>query len=304
VSPFARWRIVESLRLRYPRLFALAAEGRAVLADPQRKERELRHLETRLAALELSQAPDPRARERALQLIEYLRPYSFDGELGRFGRVGTGGYLLADRLDGVHQALSLGISDDVSADLDLAARGVAVHCYDPTIARFPSTDPSLKFFSEGVSSEPTDQMVTLDTAVDRFGNRDDLVLLCDIEFHEWGVFANASEPLLMRFQQIAIEFHDLQLLSDDAWWEIAAQALSNLNRTHRVIHAHASNYFPTVLRGGIRIPPFVEITYLRRDLAPEASPTAYRLSTLDSPHDPGYAEIDLAPLWNDYLGAG
>jgi hypothetical protein len=189
----------------------------------------------------------------------------------------------------------------VSADLDLVALGMGVHCYDPTIDRFPSADPSLVFFREGVSSEPLSQMVTLDAAVDRFGNDDDIVLLCDIEFHEWRVFAQASEPLLQRFQQIAIEFHDLQLISDGSWWETAAQALTNLNRTHRVVHAHASNYFPTVLCGGIRVPPFVEITYVRRDLVPEATPAGFALSPLDAPHDRGFPETDLASLWNGYL---
>jgi hypothetical protein len=304
VVPFSRWRSVEALRLRYPRVFGLLGELRAVLADPRRKERELRHLETRLAALELTQVPDAQTRDRALALIDHLRPFAFDGELARFGRVGMGGYLLADRLDGVRQALSLGISDDVSADLDLAARGLAVHCYDPTIDRFPSSDPSLTFFREGVSRASSAQMVTLGEAVDRFGNDDDLVLLCDIESHEWGVFADAPEPLLRRFRQIAVEFHDLNLISDDAWWETAVQALTNLNRTHRVIHGHASNYFPTVVCGGIRVPPYVEITYLRNDLLPDATPAAFRLSPLDSPHDPGYPETDLGSLWNDYLGTG
>jgi hypothetical protein len=302
VTPFSRWRAVEALVLRYPRVFAALGEVRDVVADPRRLRRELRHLETRLAALEREQVPDPGTRDRVLALIEYLRPFAFDGELGRFGRVGMGGYVLSNRLGGVRQALSLGISDDVSADLDLAARGLVVHGYDPTIDRFPSSDPSLTFFREGVSAESSAQMVTLDQAVDRFQNDDDLVLLCDIESHEWGVFANASDSLLRRFQQVAIEFHDLNLIGDDAWWETAEQALTNLNRTHRVIHAHASNYFPTVACGGIRVPPYVEITYLRSDLVPAAAPAAFRLSPLDSPHDRGYPETDLGALWNGYLG--
>jgi hypothetical protein len=301
VQPVSRWRSVESLRLRYPRLFELFSEARSVLADPRGKDRELRHLRTRVAALELVQEADARTRDRVVELIDLLRPFSFDGELRRFGRVGTGGYLLLDRFDGVQQALSLGVEDDVSADLDLVARGMTVHCYDPTIDRFPSDDPSLTFFREGVSSEPLDQMVTLGEAVSRFGNTDDLVLLCDIEFHEWGVFAQAPESLLQRFQQIAIELHDLQLISGEDWWQTAEQALSNINRTHRVVHAHASNYFPTVLCGGIPVPPFVEVTYVRRDLVPEARPARFGLSPLDAPHDRGFEETDLGALWNAYL---
>lgn len=301
MTPLSRWRSVEALKLRHPRLFDVFSELRSVLADPRGKDRELRHLRTRVAALELVQQHDSATRERVLELIELLRPYTFGGELRRFGRPGTGGYLLADRFAGVRQALSLGVEDDVSADLDLVARGMTVHCYDPTIDRFPSSDPALTFFREGISSERLPQMVTLDTAVDRFGNDDDIVLLCDIEFHEWGVFAQASESLLQRFQQIAIELHDLQLISGDGWWETAAQALTNLNRTHRVVHAHASNYFPTVLCGGIRVPPFVEVTYVRRDLVPEAAPGRFELSPLDAPHDHGFPETDLGSLWNGYL---
>lgn len=303
MSPFSRWRSVEALRLRYPRLFDFAGMARATLADPRGKERELRHLETRLAALELAQAPDPGTRERVLRLIEYLRPFAFAGRLARFGRIGMGGYLLAEPLGEARQALSLGISDDVSADLDLAARGLVVHCYDPTIARLPSSHPALTFFREGVSRTRSEHMVTLGEAVARVRNDDDLVLLCDIESHEWGVLADAPEPLLRRFTQIAIELHDLNLVSRDAWWETASEALANINRTHRVVHAHASNYFPAVACGGIKVPPFVEVTYLRRDLVPEARPERFGLSPLDSPHDPGSDEIDLGALWNAHLEA-
>jgi hypothetical protein len=270
-------------------------------ANQASNDRRIRHLEATVRSMQLTSGSHEIARERALALVNYLRSVAIESPLVRFGGDGDGGYLLSSDLGGLRQALSLGIADDVSADLALASRGLSVHCYDPSIDHLPSRSPALTFFKQGVSSKPDSKMVNLERAVDRFRNDDDLILLCDIESHEWGVFAEASNDLLGRFQQIAVEFHDLDMITDDEWWKTASRALANLQRTHYVIHVHASNYFPTVPRGGIEIPRILEATYLRRDLAPNALESEFALSAIDSPHDSGYPEVDLGRLWNSLI---
>ena len=220
----------------------------------------------------------------------------------RIGRSETdGGYLVHPDFAGVSHAISLGIADDVSADLDLVAKGCFVHCYDPTIAALPVRNACLTFFQQGVSAEPASDMVTLSTTVERVKDAGDLFLKCDIEGHEWGVFASTPVATLQRFRQITMEMHGFDQLTDDAWWARTESALRALAETHRPIHVHASNYFPPSTRGGIAVPRILEVSYLRRDCCEDAPFGAFGLSSLDVAHDPGFPETDLAPLWNHLL---
>jgi hypothetical protein len=86
----------------------------------------------------MSQAPPLIAHQMALSVLRPLRPHRVDGlDKVRLGRFFDGGYVMLDAFDGVLAAYSLGINDDVSWDLDMAARGVPVFQYDHTIEAPP-----------------------------------------------------------------------------------------------------------------------------------------------------------------------
>src|SRR3954470_9669166 len=71
--------------------------------------------------------------------LRMLRPHRVEG-VGkvRIGRLFDGGYIMLDRLESVAAAYSLGISNDVSWDLDMAMKGIPVFQYDHTIKQLPT----------------------------------------------------------------------------------------------------------------------------------------------------------------------
>ncbi|MDR7038105.1 NTP pyrophosphatase (non-canonical NTP hydrolase) [Methylobacterium sp. BE186] len=235
---------------------------------------------------------------RLLPILRRLRPHRPVGtDKIRVGRDHDGGYVMVDDLDGVAAAYSLGISDDVSWDLDLANRGIEVFQFDHTIENTPVEHPRLhwsKLGIEGVSSEQ-EQLDTLTHILARNAHRDrtDLVLKCDIEGHEWEMLSHLSSNLLDCFRQIVIEIHLLDRLGSDAFLDTLRRGVLALTANHRVVHVHANNCAPYFILGGIPLPSVLELTLLRRDrrrLEPsdETFPTA-----LDMPNAPHLADFQL-----------
>ncbi len=302
VSSALRQSLTRVLKQRVPAVHRGLSLLRTTAEVMAANARRIRHLEAKVEALELNTGSSEVARRRVLELIALIRPIVPDTPLIRIGRSrADGGYVVHPDFAGIDHAISLGIADDVSADLDLVEKGCRVHCYDPTIAALPVLHSSLTFFQQGVSAQAASGMVTLSTTVERIADAGDLFLKCDIEGHEWGVFASTPIEVLQRFRQITMEMHGFDHLTDDAWWARTVAALSALNETHRPIHVHASNYFPPFARGGIAVPRILEVSYLRRDFCGDAPFGSFGLSPLDVAHDPDFPETDLAPLWNHLL---
>lgn len=88
----------------------------------------------------------------------------------------------------------------------------------------------------------------------------------DVEGAEWGCLASASTEELSTFAVITGEFHGLNLLGEDAFFNRAASVLELILRTHVPTHVHANNAAPLTLVRGIPMPWLLEVSFLRRDL--------------------------------------
>src|SRR5262249_33933554 len=76
----------------------------------------------------------PEVGERVRSALRLLRPFGVEDQRKvRLGRDNDGGYVIIDDLSGVVAALSLGICDDASWDMDIAKRGIDVFQFDHTI---------------------------------------------------------------------------------------------------------------------------------------------------------------------------
>jgi len=192
------------------------------------------------------------------------------GNAGRDGRNGDGGYVMADDFSGIAAAVSIGIGGDVSWDLDMADRGIAVHQFDHTIERPPHPHPLFVFSRVGVAAADSADgaLRSLDSLVDGLGIAGDLVLKIDCEGAEWAAFEAASARTLLRFAQIAVELHDpLHLSPRFAGSRANLDVLRRLARTHQVVHVHANSCDRIDTVAGIAVPTVIELTCLRRDRA-------------------------------------
>ncbi|MEE7459900.1 hypothetical protein MFUR16E_00340 [Methylobacterium fujisawaense] len=240
----------------------------------------------------------PEHQGRALRMLERLVPMDVVG-LGkvRIGRDNDGGYVMIDDFGGIAAAYSLGISDDVSWDIQIAERGIGVFQYDHSINSLPEEHQNFKWSKikigsrsdaeQGITSLP-DQFIINDHRPDR-----DYILKVDIEGAEWDVFSSIDVDFLKTFRQIVCEFHQISDMAKVDKFEKMFGAICNLTTHHSVVHVHGNNYARWAVIGGVAVPDVLEITFFRNgDKELEPNYSAFP-SQFDQPNSPQFADFIL-----------
>lgn len=218
-------------------------------------------------------------------------------ELVRVGAHHDGGYVMADDFN-VGGAISIGIGPDVTWDQAIAAKGIPVAMFDPTIRRPPAFVPAAKFFRLGLGSQHQARMEPLEQLVHRSSSHadQDLLLKVDVEGAEYEGIGEASQDLLGRFRQIVVELHDLSQLQLPSKRNLVLGMLRKLNESHTSVHVHANNYDEVCLFNAYWFPNAIELTYVRRDLLDNTHSVDRIRSECDRPCDPRVSEISLEGL--------
>lgn len=230
--------------------------------------------------------------------LRMLRPHTLEGTGKiRVGRFFDGGYAMVDRFDRIEAAYSLGINDDVSWDMDIAARGIPVFQYDPTIDALPEQHQLFNWRPVwiGGTVDVATNTETLQNLIEQNGHDkcDNLILKCDIEGGEWPLLQNTPNKVLQRFRQMVFEIHNLGYLANIGDANNVRKAFSNLVASHHVVHIHANNFAGWQVVGGIAVPAVIEVTLVRKDegkfnISEEMFPTK-----IDMPCDSTKADLYL-----------
>ena len=242
---------------------------------------------------------EPAVGERVRATLSLLSPEEVEG-VGklRVGRDFDGGYVMLDDFAGITAALSLGIADDVSWDEAIAARGIEVVQFDPSVPGPPVEHERFHFERLRVAPEDAPGTVSLARAVaDRTapGDGPDLLLKMDIEGAEWDVLAGCDEALLGRFRQILLEFHDLDRMGEEAFGARVHAVFARLARTHLVTHVHGNNCGNFAVVGNVPVPQSLEVSFAARSAYSSAKagvPGSFP-TPLDHPNQPGRADLFL-----------
>ena len=204
---------------------------------------------------------------RILQLGKLLEKTDIaEEEILRFGSDFDGGYYLLGNITNSDSVISLGIGNNVTFEKDLSNIVESQMLYDHTIQELPEKITNATFFKIGISSTESQGFYTLKQCIEVFLPNKNLILKIDVEGDEWEVFANSSIEDLMRFKQIAVEFHNLNNIDDSVFFDKVKSALENLRRNHVVISVHANNWSPFEIVTKVPFPDVIEVTYLRKDL--------------------------------------
>lgn len=221
------------------------------------------------------------------RLKKALIPYDIPYKKIRVGRKIDGGYPIFNyKLNEITATYSYGINDDVSFELNLTAYiSSVIYMYDHTIPSLPQNHPQFYFKKEAGSCENLIKHVT------ETGNasKNTLFLKMDIEGHEWDIFKNLPIEILSCFQQITIEFHNLEFMQNHCFGFIGmtqddmAAVFEKINTVFYLGHIHGNNC------GGIKeIPNTIEVCYIRKDLlsaAPCVETVHYPLPLIDYPNN-------------------
>ena len=202
------------------------------------------------------------------RLLRPLAPYALaqHGKV-RMGAVNDGGYVCIDDFDGVDTALSFGINDDISWDLDAAARGLKLYQFDHTVADPAPDDPRMVFEAKRIGSESRSDTESLSALIrrhDRGRARPNLILKMDIEGAEWDVIEATSEEDLARLAWITCEMHYFQGLAEAGHRRRVDHCLQKLMRTFVPVHIHANVWGGLSSIANIIFPNVLEATFANR----------------------------------------
>jgi hypothetical protein len=242
--------------------------------DAARQERDAARQERDAAPVHheeffIIQKSFPHLRSAARKILSLLRPRNVTGlPLVRKGGDFDGGYVMLDHGLQNSIAYSLGIGDDVSWDLEMAALDCEIFQYDHTIDGLPAEHPNFHWSKIGISETPDDsgRFMTIADLIRFNGHEDrrDLTLKMDIEGAEWKILERLPEEILCQFSQIVMEMHGFINIDDASHRHLVISVLEKIGGTHQIVHVHANNYGVLGMFGGIVLPETFEVTCVRR----------------------------------------
>lgn len=237
----------------------------------------------------------PEASARVQRILAALNPVSVVGVAKlRVGRDHDGGYVMLDDFRGIGCAVSAGIADDVSWDIDLADRAIQVLQFDPTVAGPPVAHANFSFEPLRLAAADQPDALSLEGALSRSAQGGgDALLKMDIEGSEWDVLDAASEDTLSRCRQIVCEFHDLDRLCEPSFGDRAERVFGKLSRTHFVHHVHGNNCASFANVANVAIPQTLEVSFALRSAYQVAATQDVFPTELDRPNQPGRADLYL-----------
>lgn len=231
-------------------------------------------------------------------LISLLSPVDPVGiEFERLGKDNDGGYIMVPELMSGSVAYSLGISDDVSWDTEMANRGFIVYQYDHTIDGISENHKNFRFNKIGIcgSGKDNQTMTSLENQFSKNGHLEnrDIIVKVDIEGSEWDLFSSINIDNLCIISQAVIEFHSLEEIGNDEFFVRARCALEKLRDRFFPVHVHGNNYVQSKNIGGRIIPPVLEVTYIRKDLIKTRPCTRIFPTDIDQPNQHGFPDTFL-----------
>lgn len=207
-------------------------------------------------------------KEIVLSLINKLRPYVTDKKLIRFGPNGDGGYLIPDDVSGIEACFSPGVGLLSGFEEDCSKKGMKVFLADKSVDSPALKNPQFNFIKKYIGPITNDDFITLDDWVDSSNLKSedsDLLLQMDIEGFEYSTILNISNKLMKRFRIIVIEFHSLNRLWDNEFYNIASPVFEKLLQNHSCVHIHPNNCCGMFKLKGVEIPNVAEFTFMRND---------------------------------------
>lgn len=235
--------------------------------------------------------PESSADESLAEFVSYLVPNESSCPLIRVGGTNDGGYVMLDFF-GFDHAISIGIGNDVSWDLDLSERGVPISMFDPTVKRPPHRVPGAKFHRRGLGPQNTTWFSNLAEivrlSIPESSSR--LLLKCDVEGAEWESLRDAD---FTQFSEVVIEFHDLANFRDPLRSEQMLTVVRSLAETHFSVHIHANNYSKLFRLDRYWFCDVVEVTWARRDTFDVVGVRSQVTHPSDAPCNPRASEICL-----------
>lgn len=223
---------------------------------------------------------------RVIEALLQLRPKYNGFKLVRIGPDGDGGYLVPDDLEGIQDCLSPGCDLLIGFETDLFKRyGIKSHICD-VLDKKPANMETFLSFTDGwigPSSAPPNFISLSEWLTQLNIDESEKMMQMDIEGAEYLSLLALSHKELMGFRIIVIEFHFLEIIKNNLYYQdIITPLFSRLFSLFDVVHLHPNNCCGTFQFGDVVFPRIVEVTLHRKDRRKHTPVNALLPHPLDS----------------------
>ena len=173
-------------------------------------------------------------------------------------------------LDSIN-VISIGVGNNMIFDEGMASLGASVYSFDHTVT--PKVKKKyknkIKHFRIGVRGDRSaidcltlPEIYGMSLGLNEFQKT---ILKIDCEGAEWDVFNDNSSDFLSQFDQICVEFHDLDKISIEYFASKYFKVFKKLKQNFVITYIVANNFTPIVkLKNGMSWPFTVELHLLNR----------------------------------------
>ena len=229
------------------------------------------------------------------QLISLLSPVKTKNDLMRIGGAHDGGYIIVEGWQPPLRAISIGIGNEYSTELQLLEFGFEIIAADGSVSNpFPATR-DFQYTNAHIGGGTFENVsnVSFDMFLSRHGwNCNVEIIKIDIEGMEYELLTNHISEIC-KSRQIIVEFHGLELLGSTEFRMKIINLLRVINKTHKPVHVHGNNGGPGIKLAGGELPTLLEVTFLRNgDCLNERNYGPFP-SNLDYPNIDSRPDIDL-----------
>lgn len=208
-------------------------------------------------------------KEKVVSLIDKLHPVKINKDLIRIGPNSDGGYLVPNDLEDLEACFSPGVDKVSEFELGCLNRGMNIFMADKSVEKPNLNIPeeNYNFIKKYIGFFNNEDFVTMDNWVNssNVSKEKDLLLQMDIEGAEYLSIINISDNLLNRFRVIVIEFHSLDMLWDEHFYDLANSVFCKLLQNHYCVHIHPNNCCGIETKLDVAIPRVAEFTFIRKD---------------------------------------
>ena len=207
--------------------------------------------------------------------------------LKRYGAKNDGGYVLYSGFSPLTTVISCGIGDNASFDFDVADEVSEVYMYDHTIDSVEKLKTNMQFFKLGIDIKSIENFITIKEITNKY-RLHNIILKLDIEGMEWDILDNLSDELLLIFDQVAVEFHNLFQLAQIEKFNLYIRVLEKMSKYFSVINIHPNNWGGSRIVCGVPLADTFEITFLSKQV--QSIPLKSKID-LNNPNNPNEPEL-------------
>lgn len=233
---------------------------------------------------------------------KYLVPHKTNFKKIRIGHQSDGGYVICDGLPEYDALYSYGSDDNITFEKDFYNHfQKESYVYDHTIDGITDKPDYIHFFKEGVYSQKTENMDTIDNHIIKNGHTEckNLFAQIDIEGYEW-VILNKDSKYIDNFSQVILELHfHHDVMRIIQFENVYLDVLKFMNEKFVCVHVHGNNH-PIQPWLDLNFPTVIEVTFVRKDLITSSEPDnqTYPLEGLDNPCAIGRPDLKLDYWFN------